>query len=85
MKSTVNDLDNWHLHKAVDLDTKSFNLTPLLLNKCFWDFSKKLESNNIINTWKIIFQASDFKGRNFLKLVDSNNNTLEPTYCKGGS
>ena len=25
---------NWHLHKAVSLDTKSFNLTSLLLNKC---------------------------------------------------
>ena len=24
---------NWHLHKAVDLDTKLFNLTPLLPNK----------------------------------------------------
>ena len=24
---------NWHLHKAVDTDTKLFNLTPLLLNK----------------------------------------------------
>jgi len=76
---------NWHLHKAVSLDTKLFNLTSLLLNKCSWDFSKKLESNNIINTWKMTFQASDLKGRNFLELVDSDNNTLEPTYCKGSS
>ena len=76
---------NWHLHKAVNLDTKSFNLTPLLPDKCSWDFSKKLESDNIINTWKMTFQASDLKGRNFLELVDSDNNTLESTYCKGGS
>ena len=76
---------NWHLHKAVDTDTKSFNLTPLLPNKLSWDFSKKLESNNIINNWKMIFQVSDLKERNFLELVDNDNNTLEPTYCKGGT
>ena len=76
---------NWHLHKAVNLDTKLFNLTPLLPDKCSWDFSKKLESDNIINTWKMTFQALDLKGRNFLELVDSDNNTLEPTYFKGGS
>ena len=49
----------------------------------FLGFQQKLESNNIINTWKVIFQASDLKGRNFLELVDSDNITLEPTYCKG--
>ena len=75
---------NWHLHKAVNSDTKSFNLAPLLLNKYSWDFSKKLESDNIINSWKMSFQVSDLKGRNFLELVDSDNITLEPTYCKGG-
>jgi len=76
---------NWHLHKAVNSDTKSFNLAPLLLNKYFWDFSKKLESDNIINSWKMSFQALNLKRRNFLELVDSDNITLEPTYCKGGS
>jgi len=40
---------NWHLHKAVDIDTKSFCLASLLPNKYSWDFSKKLESDNIIN------------------------------------
>jgi len=76
---------NWHLHKAVDSDTKLFNLTPLLPNKYSWDFSKKLESDNIINTWKMTFQASDLKGSNFLELVNNDNKPLEPTYCKGGS
>ena len=33
----------------------------------------------------MIFQALDLKGRNFLELVDNNNNTLEPIYCKGGT
>ena len=31
------------------------------------------------------FQALDLKGRNFLELVNNDNNTLEPTYCKGGT
>jgi len=31
------------------------------------------------------FQASDDKGRNFLELLDDENNLLEPTYSKGGT
>ena len=31
------------------------------------------------------FQVSDLKGRNFLDLVGSDNNILEPTYCKGST
>ena len=76
---------NWHLYKAVNMDTKSFCLTPLLPNKYLWDFSKKLESDNIINKWKMTFQASDLKGRSFLDLVDSDDNILEPLYCKRGT
>jgi len=76
---------NWYLNKAVNTDTKSFNLTPLLPNKLSWNFSKKLESNNIINNWRVTFQVSDLKGRNFLELIDNDNNTLEPTYCKGST
>ena len=30
------------------------------------------------------FQASDGKGKNFLDLVDINNNTIEPSYIKDG-
>jgi len=30
------------------------------------------------------FQVLDLKGNNFLDLVDSNDNILEPTYSKGG-
>ena len=48
---------------------------------------KKVEGqrHNIINTWKMTFQALDLKGRNFLELVDNDNKLLEPTYCKGSS
>ena len=63
---------------------KSFNIIPLFPCKNSWDFSKKLESDNIVNRWKMTFQASDLKGSNFIDLINSNNNILEPTYCKGG-
>jgi len=76
---------NWKLHKVVDSEMKSFNFAPLLPNKNSWDFSKKLECDNIIKKWKMTFQASDLKGRNFLDLVDGDNNILEPTYSKDGT
>jgi len=54
---------NWVLHKAVDKETKSFNLILLFPCKSFWDFSKKNKCNDIVNKWKMIFQASDLKGK----------------------
>ena len=75
----------WNLHKCVDIETKSFNLTLLFPVKNSWDFSKKSECDNIINNWKMTFQVSDQKGRNFLELVDSDNKILEPMYSKGGA
>ena len=39
----------WSLHREVNKDSKSFNLTPSYLCKIFWDFCKKINSNNIIN------------------------------------
>jgi len=76
---------NWKLHKVVDIEVKSFNLTPLMPNKNSWDFSRKSECNDIINKWKMTFQVSDLKGNNFLDLVDSDDNILEPIYSKGGT
>ena len=73
---------NWYLHKVVDSDTKSFYLTSLLLNRYSWDFSKKAESDDLINKWKMTFQASDLKDRSFLDLIDSDDNILELSYCK---
>ena len=76
---------NWKLHKVVDTETKLFNLTSLMPNKNFWDFSRKLECDDIINKWKIMFQVSDIKENKFLDLVNSNNNILELTYSKGST
>jgi len=73
----------WHLHNRVDKETKSFNLTPLYPYKSSWEFSKKSESNEILNTWKMMFQASNSKENQFLDLLDDNDNIIEPSYIKG--
>jgi len=74
----------WHLHKAVDSETKSFRLTPTYPSKLSWDFSRKLECNDLTNRWKMMFQASDLKGNQFPDLMDGDNKPLEPSYIKGG-
>ena len=74
--------DNWPLHSVVDKETKKFNLTPLFLCKLLWNFERKNKCNNIINNWKIMFQASDTKGKNFLNLLDNNLYFLESSYIK---
>jgi len=54
---------------SVDKETKKFNLSPILPYKSLWDFSKKEESNDIIQNWQIMFQTSGLKGNNFLDLL----------------
>ena len=73
----------WNLHKHIDIETKLFNLTLLFPAKNSWDFSKKSECNDIINNWKMTFQASDLKENNILNLVNSDDKVLEPMYSKG--
>jgi len=50
-----------------------------------WDFSKKSESNDILKVWKMMFQASNLKGNQFLDLLDNDNNIIKLSYVKGGS
>ena len=76
---------NQALHKVVDKETKSFNPIPLFPCKVSWDFSKKSKCNDIVNRWKITFQALDFKEKQFLDLLDSNDNIIELLYIKGRS
>jgi len=64
---------------------KSFNLIPLFSSKSSWDFSKKNECDDLVNRWKMTFQALDMKDKYFLDLVDNDNNIIEPSYIKGGS
>jgi len=39
----------WWLHKEVNKETKEFNLVPLYPCENLWEFSKKCESDNILN------------------------------------
>ena len=73
----------WRLHHDVDKDSKLFHPIPFYPCKISWDFCKKINSDNIINQWKMTFQASDRKGKHFLDLLDHNFNTIEPSYMKG--
>ena len=73
----------WHLHKAVDFETKSFRLTPTYSSKLSWDFSRKLKYDDLTNRWKMTFQASDLKSKQFLDLMDGDNKLLEPLHIKG--
>ena len=75
---------NWNLYKAVDRNSKLFNPLSIFFSKISWDYYKKVKSDNIINTWKMTFQASDGKGWQFLDLMDSNFNIIEPSYTKEG-
>jgi len=50
---------NWSLYKSVNKETKAFNLSPLFPSKTSWDFSKKRECDDILNIWKITFQAKE--------------------------
>ena len=49
-----------------------------------WEFSKKSKSDDILNIWKMMFQASDLKGNQFLDLLNDDNNIIKPSYAKGG-
>ena len=75
---------DWHLYKAVDLETKVFNPTPVYPCKTSWDYSKKTKCDDILNIWKITFQASDGKENQFLNLLDDNSCIIKPSYIKEG-
>ena len=74
---------NWIFYKAIDRETRKYQPTLSFPWKISWNFSKKRESKDLINRWKITFQALDNKDHNFLELLDNENNPLELTYFKG--
>ena len=74
----------WRFHYNADKDSKSFMVTPSYSCKISWDFCKKSDSNDTIKQWKITFQASEGKGKQFLDLLDDDLNAIEPSYTKGG-
>jgi len=63
---------------------KASNPTPVYPCKTSWDYSKKTKCDDILNNWKMTFQASDSKENQFLNLLNDNFNIIEPFYAKGG-
>ena len=74
----------WRLHHEVDKDSKTFVVTPSFPSKTSWEFCMKSDSDELIKLWKMTFQASEGKGKNFLKLLNDDLNVVEPSYTKGG-
>jgi len=62
----------WRFHSDVDQDSRSFSISPSYSTKISWDYCKKIDCDDSLNLWKMTFQASDKKGRNFLDLLDDN-------------
>jgi len=60
------------------------SISPSYPTKLSWDYCKKIDCDDSLNLWKMTFQASDGKGRNFLDLLDDDFNPIEPHYKKGG-
>ena len=75
----------WLLYSLMDKDSKSFDSWPIFLCKSFWDYCKKYKCNFILSQWKMSFQVSDLKGRNFLELLDSDQNPIKPSTINGSS
>ena len=74
----------WGLHSDVDKDSRSFSSLLSYPTKLSWDYCKKINCDNSLNLWKMTFQASDGKGRNFLDLLDDDFNVIELHFAKGG-
>jgi len=72
-------------HQLVDKESKTHKINPILPSKTSWDYSRKDKCNSILKSWQMYFQASDYKGKNFLDLNNDNGKTICPTYSKGGA
>ena len=50
-----------------------------------WDYCSKCNSDSITAQWRMLFQASDFKGKNFLNLLDDGLNPIKLSAVRGSS
>ena len=75
----------WPLHSAADKETKQFKIDLVFPCKSLWDFRKKEECNSILQQWQMIFQASYYKEKKSLDLIDIDDLPAKPTYSKGGT
>jgi len=57
-------------------------MDPIIPSKMSWEFIKKEECDIIVRKWQMYFQASNFKGRYFLNLNNSDGQPICLTYFK---
>jgi len=76
--------DKWILYYIVNKEIKKFDLIPIFLYKFLWKFDRKNKCDKILNIWKIMFQFSNTKERQFLELLDDDLHSIKPSYSKGG-
>ena len=76
------DSTKWSSHLLVDKESKCLKIDTILASKTLWEFSRKEECDTIVHKWQMYFQASEYKGRNFLNLNNNNNQPIHPMYFK---
>jgi len=79
------DSIKWSPHVLVDNELKHIKINHILPSRMLWEFSRKEDCDSIIRRWQMIFQAFDYKGRNFLDLNNDKGEHIRPTYTKGGA
>jgi len=75
--------NEWFPYYLVNKESKTSKFYLVLPSKTSQDYSRKDECNLIIQKWQMYFQASNFKGRNFLNL--NNSKPIQPSYSKEGA
>ena len=76
--------NRWPLHHRFDSQTKSLRLPIKYPNKESWDYCRKSECDDLILTWQMFFENSQYKGNNFLDTYDNDDHVILPMYTKGG-
>jgi len=74
--------NKWPPHLLVNKKLKFHKISSILPSKISWDFSRKEECDSIVKRWQMNFQASDYKGRDFLDLNNDDGNLI-CFYLKG--
>ena len=59
--------DKWPPHLTADQETKFYSTQPLHPSQMSWKLSRKDECDSYLCTWQMYFQASNYKGKNFLR------------------
>jgi len=74
----------WPPHHKVDNETKQNpHSACAFICRTSWEFCQKDKCDSLVNQWHMYFQATDWKGHQFLELTDNDGRIIEPSYYKG--